>query len=122
MVDLLWVRCNTNYLNRAYGNRTFSYEFSVPPGIHGSDVPYTFFGTNLAADNVRVTSTPVAVALQKYITSFVESGVPGGPQLPRFPMYGSNSQIQDLKVTGITQIMDDTANARCKWWQLGLVY
>lgn len=27
--------CNTVYLDHAYGNKTYSYQFSVPPAIHG---------------------------------------------------------------------------------------
>ena len=115
-------RCNTNYLDRAYGNQTYAYEFSVPPGTHGSDVPYTFFGTNIAADNLQVKSGPVAVALQEYITSFAENGSPSGPQLPHFPLYGNRSRVENLNATSLTEITDDTANARCKWWQLGLTY
>lgn len=94
----------------------------MPPGVHGLDIPYTFFGTDVAAYNAEVASQTVAVALQEYITSFVENGAPGGPQLPRFPLYGSNSRILDLNATSITEVMDDTANARCRWWQLGLIY
>ena len=111
-----------NYLDRAYGNKTYAYEFSVPPGTYGQDVPYTFFGTHIAVDNAAVKADGTAVALQEYITSFVENGVPSRPQLPKFPLYGNNSEIQDLNATSITQIMDPAANARCLWWQLGLVY
>ena len=88
----------------------------MPPGTHGQDVPYTFFGTNIAVDNAAVKADATAVALQEYITSFVENGVPSGPQLAKFPLYGNNSDA-----TSITQIMDPAANARCLWWQLGLV-
>ncbi|KAL8942451.1 MAG: hypothetical protein Q9216_001651 [Gyalolechia sp. 2 TL-2023] len=35
--------CNTLYLNRAFGNQTYAYQFSVPPALHGQDIPYTFF-------------------------------------------------------------------------------
>ena len=116
----MWFRCNTYYLDRAYKNETYSYEFSILPALHGQDVPYTFFGGPTPLGEVQFDAT--AVALQEYITSFVQNGVPSGPQLPRFPLYGNNSEVQDLNATGITQIMDPTANARCLWWQLGLVY
>jgi len=94
----------------------------VPPALHGQDIPYTFFGTNVPADNAMVKSDATAVALQEYITSFALNGASTGPQLPHFPLYGNNSQILDLNATSIRQIMDPTANARCLWWQLGLVY
>ena len=31
------------YFDRAYNNQTYAYEFSVPPALHGQDIPYTFF-------------------------------------------------------------------------------
>ena len=94
----------------------------MPPAIHAQDVPYTFFGTDNAADNAMVKADATAVALQEYITSFAENGAPSGPKLPHFPLYGNNSEILDLNATSITTIRDPTANARCLWWQLGLVY
>jgi hypothetical protein len=30
--------CNTNWLNKAFGNKTYAYQFAVPPGWHGDDV------------------------------------------------------------------------------------
>ena len=91
----------------------------MPPGTHGQDIRYTFFGTAIAVDNAAVKVDAAAVALQEYITSSVENGLPSGPQLPVFPLYGSDSEIQDLNATSI---MDPAANARCLWWQFGLVY
>jgi acetylcholinesterase len=34
------VACNTYYLNKAADNGTYSYMFSVYPGLHGQDIPY----------------------------------------------------------------------------------
>ena len=30
--------CNTFYLDKAFDNQTYAYQFSVPPGLHGQDV------------------------------------------------------------------------------------
>lgn len=30
--------CNTFYLDKAFNNQTYAYQFSVPPGLHGEDV------------------------------------------------------------------------------------
>ena len=111
--------CNTNYLARAYGNNTHNYLFSVPPGIHGEDVPYTFYGGGLPNELVIAPST--ATALQEYITSFAIQGLPSGPGLPVFPAYGSQAQVENLNATSIMQIRDPAANERCLWWQKGLV-
>lgn len=43
MLSELSFTCNTHYLDLAYLNKTYSYYFTVPPGLHGEDVAYTFF-------------------------------------------------------------------------------
>ncbi|KAL8708032.1 MAG: hypothetical protein Q9220_007028 [cf. Caloplaca sp. 1 TL-2023] len=110
--------CNTLYLDRAFGNKTYAYQFSVPPALHGQDIPYTFFN----GPNAQVLSDATAVALQAYITSFATNGVPSGSGIPHFPLYGNNSEILNLNATSITDIMDPTANPRCLWWQKALYY
>ena len=106
-------RCNTFYLDKAFDNQTYAYQFSVPPGVHGEDVAYTFFD----GPNPSVLSDPIAVALQEYITSFAINGKPSGPSLPKFPIYSNATDIIDLNATGISVIMDPIANQRCNWWQ-----
>ena len=110
--------CTTNYLDRAFGNQTYAYQFSIPPALHGQDIPYTFFN----GPNTAVKSDATAKALQAYITSFAETSVPSGSGIPKFPLYGNNSEILNLDGKSITEIMDNTANARCLWWQKGLYY
>ncbi|KAL8674755.1 MAG: hypothetical protein Q9168_000839 [Polycauliona sp. 1 TL-2023] len=110
--------CNTVYLERAFGNQTYTYQFSVPPALHGQDVPYTFFN----GPSTEVESEMTAVALQEYITSFAETGVPSGPSLPPFPIYGSGSRIIDLNATSITEITDPLVKERCLFWQKALYY
>ncbi|KAF6235654.1 hypothetical protein HO173_006337 [Letharia columbiana] len=106
--------CNTFYLDKAFGNQTYAYQFSVPPALHGQDVAYTFFN----GPSSSVVSVPIAVALQEYITSFaINGGQPSGPSLPMFPIYSNASDIIDLNATSITEIMDPIANSRCDWWQ-----
>ncbi|KAI9739023.1 MAG: hypothetical protein M1835_003214, partial [Candelina submexicana] len=112
------VNCNTDYLNRAYGNRTYNYLFSVPPATHGQDVAYTYYN----GPNPSVISSNVALALQKYITHFAETGDPNQEGVPTFGMAGNSSQILNLNITSIAEIRDDTANTRCAWWQKALYY
>lgn len=64
--------CNTFYLDKAYGNDTYSYFFTVPPALHGEDIPYTYDN----GPNPSVLSQPIAMALQEYITEFAMSGMP----------------------------------------------
>ena len=108
--------CNTYYLDRAFGNQTYAYQFSVPPALHGQDIPYTFFN----GPNAAVFNDSTAVALQEYITSFAMNGVPSGPTIPLFPLYGNESEIIDLNITSISDIMDPAASVRCLWWQKAL--
>jgi len=111
--------CNTHYLDLAYGNKTYAYEFSVPPAEHGYDVAYTFY--NGVAGTEKVVEQ-VAEAMQQYITDFAQTGSPNGPGVPKFSMYGSSSTEQNLNVTGFAPMKDPTANARCAWWQKALYY
>ncbi|KAL9118166.1 MAG: hypothetical protein Q9187_005294, partial [Circinaria calcarea] len=105
--------CTTNYLNRAFRNNTFAYQFSVGPALHGQDVPYTFFN----GPNPEVLNPQIALALQDYITSFVQTGIPSGVGLPKFPMFGGASLNINFNTTGISVITDPTSNPRCRWWQ-----
>lgn len=106
--------CNSNYLGRAYGYATYNYLFSVPPALHGQDVSYTFYN----GPDPLVIADPVAVALQEYITAFAQTGTPNEPGVvPQFDIYGTDSRVQNLNITGIDQIRDPAANERCAWWQ-----
>ncbi|KAK5459846.1 hypothetical protein LTS15_003975 [Exophiala xenobiotica] len=127
IVNELFFQCNTDYVARAYGNRTYNYQFEVPPALHGYDVQYSFYNgqpTNITADLFA----PVAQTMQGYLVNFAMMGNPNGPGLPYFPMQGINATQMGLNVsisaTGVTpNIMvqkDPTANARCAWLQKGL--
>lgn len=113
-------QCNTDYLNRAFDNHTYSYMFSVPPAFHGQDVSYTFYNkpSNSSSSSSSVASVEVAYALQDYVTSFVQTGVPKsrlGPAV--FPVHGSDAQLVNLAPANITITRDPTANPRCTWWE-----
>ncbi|MCJ1251242.1 hypothetical protein MMC30_008473 [Trapelia coarctata] len=110
--------CNTNYLDRAFNNKTYAYQFSVFPGLHGQDISYTFYN---GPSSAGVNST-VAIALQEYITSFAIKGVPSGPGIPMFPLYGTNATEINLSATSISEMRDPTSNSRCLWWQKALYF
>jgi len=115
--------CNTRYLDLAYQNKTYSYYFIIPPGLHGEDIAYTFFNgdTTTSDDGLPVNAT-VAKALQHYITEFTMKGNPNEVGDPFFPIYGTNSSTEVLNNTNAfgTQVMDTTANIRCAFWQKAL--
>lgn len=109
--------CNTNFLDRAFNNATYAYQFSVPPSIHGQDISYTFYNGGSGV------SVNVANTLQRYLTNFAISGDPNGGNggVPPFPQYGEMANQDSLNVTGVTTERDPNASARCAWWQKGLV-
>lgn len=116
------ITCNTQYLDLAFGNETYAYLFDIPPGLHGIDLPYTFYNgyTSTLDDGAAVNGT-TAIAFQDYITAFVLTGNPNGAGRPEFPIYGADSIVLDIDydLDGATQV-DPVANSRCTWWQEGL--
>ena len=120
--------CNTYYLDKAYGNQTYAYFFTVYPALHGQDIQYTYYTgageaqLSATAEGGGVVAPQVAIALQEYITRFAETGNPNQAGVPFFPVYGGNGTVQVLNVTGISEARDPSANARCDWWQKGLYY
>lgn len=109
--------CSTNWLGHAYGNRTHNYLFSVPPGNHTEDVPYTFYNGPIAT----VKNDTLAMNLQKYLTSFAASGNPNREGLPEWGFYGTSSRVLNTNQTSLEMSIDiETANRRCDWWQKAL--
>lgn len=113
--------CNTNYLSTAYGNKTYSYLFAVPPAFHGFDVAYTYFTRGAVSQlPTSVTNRTVAIALQDFITSFAIKGRPSASGIMEFRPYGPNATVLELNATAVAERRDTNANARCKWWQKAL--
>lgn len=100
--------CNTFYLDKAYKNNTYSYYYTIPPALHGMDIPYTYYnGPNPTA----VMYPKIAIALQEYITAFAMTGAPNEKGVPMFSMYGDNATVQDLGATGRLRL--DCVGVRC---------
>ncbi|KAK9428007.1 alpha/beta-hydrolase [Lipomyces doorenjongii] len=109
--------CNSNFINRAFRNETYSYLFNVSGGLHGQDVSYTFYdGPGVDSYGLPINST-VAAILQAYEVNFALHGNPNGPGSPQFGRYTAHSQVQDLTSKGISPVTDPAANPRCNWWQ-----
>ena len=112
--------CNAYFLSKAFDKETYSYQFAVPPALHGMDVPYTYFTDGVPNQLPIPTNHTIAIALQKFITSFAKEGIPKAPGVPKFDMYGPDATVLRLNITGIDKIRDPNANIRCDWWQLAL--
>lgn len=118
VISELVFTCNTDYLNRAFLDRTYSYMFSIPPALHGQDVPYTFYD----GPSAKVVNSTVAIIMQDYFTSFVETGKPTSKIGPEFEMHGPQAHLLNLGLGNITTIHDPTANPRCLFWQTAPYY
>ena len=107
------ITCATNFLNRAFDNQTYGYQFSVPPAFHANDNKYTFYNGPGTNDTYGTYNITVALAHQLQIVTFAETGVPEG-----IPIYG-NGTILDLNNTGLPfqRIADPNANDRCLFFQ-----
>ena len=111
--------CNNIYLERAFAGRTYAYVYAIDPALHGADASSTFFNGETANIDTRA-EIDVAVALQEYITSFADDGNPNEAGVPFFPLSGPNATVQTLSLAGISQMMDEAATDRCRFWQRAL--
>lgn len=125
------IDCNTFALNTAFGNDTYAYLFGVSPGLHGFDVAHTYYDPSTghrntdggeALDAYPLNAT-VAHVLQDYILSFAATGVPESSLdgLASFGKYGADAQVVKMSESGIEEVADPAANARCAWWGLNLL-
>lgn len=122
LLSELTILCNTDYLNRAYQNQTYAYEFSIPPGVHGQDTLYTFYnngssGVEVPHYGISVTNVTVTDAMQDYFTSFVQTGMPSSSRGPAFRRHGYRGQLMNIGNYTIAPMRDPTDNPRCRFWQ-----
>lgn len=111
------ITCHTNWLDRAFHNQTYGYQFSVPPGVHAQDTEYTFYNGSGTTDAYMTYNATVAQALQQYIISFTKTGIPnGGAKFPTFPAY-CDGTLLNLTASGLPEVRDPTANQRCLYFQ-----
>lgn len=127
LISEMMVSCNSRWLTTGLGvERTYGYRFSVPPGFHMDDIPYTFFD---GAVNAAVKNETLAEAMQRYLVAFIADGDPStlfraqndssAAAVP-VTVYGGSSQVTNFNTSVIDVIQDPNDNARCDWWQQGL--
>jgi len=112
------IECYPTYLATAFKGKAYNYIFSVPPGAHAEDVPYTFYDENIEGNGTAsgVANSTTAEILQRFITTFAATGVPG----KGFPLYGEEGLVLNINETVIASEVDPMRNSRCAWWQKGL--
>lgn len=109
--------CNSQYLHRAYNNETYGYFFSIPPGLHGADMPYLYYNGDTSIN------AKVAATVQEWVTSFATQGYPTGLEGgAKFEQYGSDANVVEINDTAIVNIKDPQKTERCQWWQEGLYW
>lgn len=120
VISEMMVSCNSRFLATGLGvGLTYAYQFSVPPGLHMDDIPYTFYdGVSSSVSNATV-----ATSMQRYIVSFAITGDPNAAVqpdgLPSFPVYGPEGSLTNFNTTFIDVEGDPNNNPRCDWWQRG---
>lgn len=106
------------FLQAAYGNRAKSYRFNVYPGLHGSEMHYTFY--NGPERNPEV-DEGIAVGFQELLTSFAATGNTTSLAAPQgVPVYGEERCMLCIGNEGFGIATDETARERCKFWQSGI--
>lgn len=131
------VTCNTRYLAAAYPSKSWAYQFSFPPGIHGFDLIFAFWRTDLNIGQLLqidididfLTQKNLATGFQSYLTSFVRTGDPNTyresgsfPPTTSFPKatVGNGVTVLDIDMFGYSVATDpDTPAGRCAYWQSG---
>ncbi|KAI2628684.1 Alpha/Beta hydrolase protein [Hypoxylon sp. NC1633] len=109
----LMIRCSAQYTLRAFPNSSYTYQYSVPSGVHAADLHYTFFNGNV--DDLPQKNLTIAMALQGYISTFALGGHPHAAVagVPDLTTFGQGIGV-NLNVTGITQQTPDWPDeAKC---------
>lgn len=120
-----FIVCSAYSVNRAAQRlgHSYAYQFSVPPGVHGEDLEYTFYDWHSSGSHINTT---LAKSLQTYMTNFAVKGQPdaersGCADLPSFPP-AHDLTLVNLNSTSIESLEKDKLYAkRCEWWIQGLV-
>ena len=102
----------------------------MAPGVHGVDVPYTFYNEGWESipavpSQPPVQNTTLAHMFQKYLTNFAIYGDPNGPrggELPEMKPYGRDNVALNINVSSVETLRDPSAKEECIWWQKGLYF
>jgi carboxylesterase type B len=114
------ILCNAYSLNSAFRNGSHSYLFSIGAGLHGDDIPYTFFNgdTSTKDEGMAVNATDAGI-WQDYLTKFVITGDPNVNGSAKWPIYDENGEVLDFSLTERSVIPDVVVKQRCDFWASG---
>ncbi|KAE8452254.1 hypothetical protein EG329_000954 [Mollisiaceae sp. DMI_Dod_QoI] len=112
-ISEMMISCYPRYISTAKQNQTWDYLFSVPPGTHGIDIPYTFFDGEV---NAPVKNDTLAMLIQRYLVAFVAGGDPNAfarkNGLGTFPIYGEEARMLNFNESFVGVREDLGKNAR----------
>jgi carboxylesterase type B len=111
--------CNENWMTRAFGNKTYNYQFNVSVPFHARDISYTFYNKGQTPIGAELFE-PIAEVVQSYIVNFIKTGNPNGPGLPAFPQQGEDASHNVINAEGIIIKRDPLVGGPCEWMQKGL--
>ena len=114
------ILCNAFGLHLGYANKTRAGLFSVPPAIHASDVPHTFFNGEPTDSNGNPLNANAAVSLQRAFVDFAMAGTASGSAATQFPVYTAQAKTLNITAAGNNIVTDPAASARCRFWVEGL--
>jgi hypothetical protein len=105
----VYTLCNTNYINKAFGNRTYAFELSDGLGIR------LYSNTSRASQNQDAGSM-----FERCLISFAATGDPSAGVDLLFPPQGNNAIMVRFGTIweSMDILTDPTSNERCKFWQL----
>ena len=116
--------CNAQIIASSYAaheNAAYRYVFSVPPGEHAEDVPYSFYSEGDNPSDTLVISLAVANVLPNIITSLAVSGIPQFTPNDTMEKYGSKEVILNIASNATSErIGDPWRSKRCSYWQNGM--
>ena len=116
--------CKKLPLLNTFPQNAYSYQFSLPPGIHGADLEYTFYNDEgqRPFDPVTlsgVASEQAAHTHQRWIGDFVTRGQPkniNSFSSLLYPGHQFNAYTVNLDIISASVIREYAAGPRCEFW------
>lgn len=117
------VGCNAHYIAEKL-SPGYAYIFSVPVGLHGEDIAYTFFNGDTSTSDEGVPVNPaVATVFQRYLTQYAMTGTPSAEGYQTFSEYGRNNTVTSIGFLGLgSHEPDPAAKAACQFWAKASYY
>ncbi|PWY88284.1 carboxylesterase family protein [Aspergillus heteromorphus CBS 117.55] len=116
-VNDAFFQCKNRYLNTIF-DTAYASVFSVPPGLHSQDIPFTFYNHSQPDIEAGLFDEDLALTIQDHIVSFVRDGVPSSRQGTTWETYEKHGRVLGLESNNITMAPDPVDDSRCRlWWE-----